>query len=1604
MPPGINDYDVVIGVEVNDNTGPGSASVKKSMDKMSDDVRAHGDRQARDFARTSRSLFQQTEQGVAKSSNEMVKRLTYLFDTNNFLLRNLARQAGFTTAAVGIGIGKLALSYQKFGKDSSQGIESGKRAMDELRLATSRLGTDPDALPMAIKAAKELTGAYEAMGRSGGVAVAKAGNVLEELVNKRILSIQRNLVGAQNRFDALSIRASTGAEKMRVKINEVSTATSNLLKRAPVNSEFFQAFGKAVNETQRLQVILEKLGSAAGEGYAGNEVKVRKLADTFLLLEGRAKKAFATNAESLTKATQEIVKYETELTTATEALGGAAVATDTLTASNVALDASMVPVAATLAIVVAVLLAATLAVAGLSLATYKGATTAATYGDEIYKLALSTGLTVKTLSTLSLIAKETNTDVDSLAKTFTRTQIQIQRGLDKPLGEAGRALRTLRVNFQELRKANPDQQIFTLAKAFVELNNQNVRATVAQQLFSRDAERQAKMLEQIAYGFEVAQKKAKMYGLELDESGAVKAHMITVAVSDMKMAWDGLWVRLGIKILPQLTLLMETFTEWVLKTGGAFDFLAGTINFAIRSLRIYMELIKETGSLNPIYIAGYAAAGGYSRAVGVIDKEDAAQKSDYDKRIQELKNRGLQGDDQYAPGKEHHTKTDLERLEERVRKLRFEISALQLTGTKAFKLRFELEDLEKVKSGFERILKLRNEMGLDLNSALPQYTKETPKEDLANIESYVHQMERMKTVFDGVRKVADEQKDALADLAKVQQEALMPVVDAGTLSAIKYQVAVRDRMKAEKELTAEVLTDAKLRADAIKDETGATLKAYMTLQRDVGRSLDATRDQKRQDDLFNRIVSGGKDAEEAIRASIEQRTGAIEAPIVPTELMTIAAHAATIDLNVAAIAERVGANPVTGSTSVVTAPSSQVPQYNVTRNPDGTISVTGSDPDSTLVTSFTDSSYLKKKIYDASRQRAGAEKSAALAAANQSIIDNEMRMGEDLIDIDTDYHDTWSKLNVARRAEARVTTLGIMVVEKDLLDLENQNSELYKRTWAEANFQREQNHKALKVSIIELQNEIAHNGEDQADRERKAQLDAIRDIQEASNKARESIIYNQEKMKDATIYHADVANAKVMEFLANQRTITDIIGDAKVKVIDTTFSAIDKGLDKVTDKLGFAKDLVKDIISGFLRLALMPMFRQLAGQGGGAGTGGIFGGGGGVFGGAGGMGPGGTPTFAGGFNSLGASPMAMLGIGGMAGSAPSLPGSSVQQDTIWRSMGGVGTSPMGIPGIPGIPSGMSQFKSGLAGALPLLGMSLGMQAGGQSRFGSILGGAGGLLAGGMGMAALLGTTTGIFAAGGSLAFLAPLLTNPFTAVVAGGLIVGALVMAKKKQRDTDEKTRATAQSDAGAQLFSILNAVRTDQMDGDAARGAIEELHQKWIEVGNGMKDKKTRDIHMRAWNDFQPIIDAINKGADEQLNRANIRERMIPVFAGGGTSAVDQFIKVRPGEGIRYPGSNVVHTVFGKDRGYDTEYMYAPRGTRILNNREMATATPMAMGGMVGMSPNSGELPELHIDSMEINMDADGLAEVVIQSKHFKTGVIHAVKVGSKEKKLRVA
>jgi len=461
--------------------------------------------------------------------------------------------------------------------------------------------------------------------------------------------------------------------------------------------------------------------------------------------------------------------------------------------------------------------------------------------------------------------------------------------------------------------------------------------------------------------------------------------------------------------------------------------------------------------------------------------------------------------------------------------------------------------------------------------------------------------------------------------------------------------------------------------------------------------------------------------------------------------------------------------------------------------------------------------------------------------------------------------------------------------------------------------------------------EYAVVSENAALRYKLAYQKAYNEVVLADQYAREQQIASQVKLADAQVFHADQANAKVLDFLASQKTLTDVIADTQIGVIKTVYDTIDSGLGKLTQHLKIAGDLVKELLSGFIKLALNKYFQQFFGGGGQDGGGSQGGGGVGstIFGnlipglgGGRGIGPGGTPYFNpnAGTNFAyadggGLAPLApFINTGGLRISNPDLPITTTlpgPQGTL------IGTTATGgiIPGI-GSAAGSagslaSLFKGfgfnkkpgsggALSGLAPLLGASLGSGLGGGSRLGQLLGGIGGAAVGIGAVAAPAFLSAGIFApgiagvGGGALGGLGSaataLFSNPFTIAAGAALLVGAILLGRNSARRAAEKQSTTIRTDAKGKLQDILSQVKRGQLPTASAIQQANAIRASYLDEVGKIKDKKTRNIGLALVRELDAIIAQIKTEGARQDQARELDKIIVPTFATGGSANFQRY------------------------------------------------------------------------------------------------------------------
>jgi hypothetical protein len=205
-------------------------------------------------------------------------------------------------------------------------------------------------------------------------------------------------------------------------------------------------------------------------------------------------------------------------------------------------------------------------------------------------------------------------------------------------------------------------------------------------------------------------------------------------------------------------------------------------------------------------------------------------------------------------------KSNIDSMSDSLKKLRFEVQSYTDLTSKAFQMRFEREELERVKRDFEQILDLRRELGVELTNPLPVGAGAARAE--------VENLERVKSLRDEILNVFRETRDAEDGLVKARITATAAVVDAQTRADTAYLNGLRERRDAEQQLTADIANELRRRADAAenfgREIDNAQAQAYKEFlaelsQRDNDRLKQIARIQLLSGEVFsgNPIINAG---------------------------------------------------------------------------------------------------------------------------------------------------------------------------------------------------------------------------------------------------------------------------------------------------------------------------------------------------------------------------------------------------------------------------------------------------------------------------------------------------------------------------------------------------------------------------------------------------------------------------------------------------------------------------------------------------------------------------------------------------------------------------
>ena len=187
--------------------------------------------------------------------------------------------------------------------------------------------------------------------------------------------------------------------------------------------------------------------------------------------------------------------------------------------------------------------------------------------DEVEKMSLRTGLGIKTLSELRLIAERSGTSL-SLVERASRTLAGAITDAQDGLTTYTRAFERIGVDYNALAKMSPEDQFWAVLKALAATEDMTIRAATAADVFGRAGTMLLPIMAGGVQGLEDMKKRAAELGIVLSDEAARKGVVFKDAMTDLKFALEGVKLSIGEALLPVLRPLVDKFIEifvWVNK-------------------------------------------------------------------------------------------------------------------------------------------------------------------------------------------------------------------------------------------------------------------------------------------------------------------------------------------------------------------------------------------------------------------------------------------------------------------------------------------------------------------------------------------------------------------------------------------------------------------------------------------------------------------------------------------------------------------------------------------------------------------------------------------------------------------------------------------------------------------------------------------------------------------------------------------------------------------------------------------------------------------------------------------------------------------------------
>lgn len=217
--------------------------------------------------------------------------------------------------------------------------------------------------------------------------------------------------------------------------------------------------------------------------------------------------------------------------------------------------------------------------------------------SELAKAADALKIDTGDLQALHIVAEKAGVSTEEFDKRLGRLQNTLGE-IARHGGMLSKVMTDLGLDINEVINLPTDKQFEAVARALASIENPALRASIATDLFRRDANRMLLVADQLAKnGIAGIRKELEALGLLITRKEAAGVERMNGAIRDATKASQAFAQRLTIELAPGITAVAEAFLDAARQTGGFKEEAKDAADKTVRVMGILADSVDTTGRL-----------------------------------------------------------------------------------------------------------------------------------------------------------------------------------------------------------------------------------------------------------------------------------------------------------------------------------------------------------------------------------------------------------------------------------------------------------------------------------------------------------------------------------------------------------------------------------------------------------------------------------------------------------------------------------------------------------------------------------------------------------------------------------------------------------------------------------------------------------------------------------------------------------------------------------------------------------------------------------------------------------------------------------------------